>query len=62
MTIGSDSGLGTRAHYDVTRDGQKFIVAESPAGRAGAPPFTVLVNWRSIVARGVRPVDAPGGR
>jgi hypothetical protein len=60
--IGSESGLGTRAHYDVTRDGKKFIVAEFRDGRLAAPPFTVLVNWRSIVAKGVRPVDSPGGR
>jgi dipeptidyl aminopeptidase/acylaminoacyl peptidase len=61
--IGSESGIGTRASYDVTRDGQKFIVAESAAGRDGTDvPFTVLVNWRSIVAKGVRPVDSPGGR
>jgi len=61
--IGSETGIGTRASYDVTRDGRKFIVAESPAGREGADvPFTVLVNWRSLVAKGVRPVDSPGGR
>lgn len=57
-----EPGLGTRANYDVTRDGQKFIVAESPVGRAGSdPPFTLIVNWLSVVARGVRPVDASGG-
>jgi Tol biopolymer transport system component len=62
-TIGSETGIGTRASYDVTRDGQKFIVAESPAGSAGADmPFTLLINWRSAVARGVRPADAAGGR
>ena len=61
--IGSETGIGTRTSYDVTRDGRKFIVAESPAGREGADgPFTVLVNWRSLVAKGVRPVDSPGGR
>jgi hypothetical protein len=59
--IGSETGVGTRASYDVTRDGKKFIVAESPAGSAGADaPFTLLVNWRSAVAKGVRPVDSPG--
>jgi Tol biopolymer transport system component len=61
--IGFEGGLGNRAHYDVTRDGQRFIVAEFTAGRAAAnAPFTLLVNWRSAVARGVRPVDAAAGR
>jgi len=61
--IGGESGIGTRPSYDVTRDGQKFIVAESPVGLASAEsPFTLLVNWLSIVAKGVRPVDSPGGR
>lgn len=46
--IGAETGLGTRASYDVTRDGKKFIVAEAPADNAAAiPPFTLLVNWRA---------------
>ena len=61
--IGSERGLGTRASYDVTRDGRRFIVAESRSRSADvARPFTLLVNWRSAVAKGVRPVDAPGDR
>jgi hypothetical protein len=38
------------------------IVAEIP-GRAAATnaPFTILVNWQSAAARGVRPVTV-GGR
>jgi len=61
--MGSEGGLGTRASYDVTRDGLKFIVAESPAGSADVNrPFTLLMNWRSSVAKGVRPVDGPAGR
>jgi Tol biopolymer transport system component len=61
--IGSERGLGTRASYDVTRDGKKFIVAESRSRSADVDrPFTLLVNWRSAVAKGVRPVDGPAGR
>lgn len=48
-----ESGLGTRAIYDVTRDGLRFIVAEDRDGPpVGAVPITVLVDWRSKVTAG----------
>ena len=37
-------GLGTNAHYDVTADGQRFIVV-SRLGDTGNPPVTVVLNW-----------------
>jgi Tol biopolymer transport system component len=55
--IVTEAGIGTRASYDVTRDGQKFIVAEAAGGAATNAPFTILVNWRSVAARGVRPAS-----
>ncbi len=30
-------------HYDVTRDGQRFLV--QTAGEGGSPPLTLVVNW-----------------
>ena len=52
--IGSEAGIGTRASYDATRDGQRFIVSEIPGHTAATnAPFTMLVNWRSAAARGV---------
>ena len=54
----TEAGIGTRAAYDVTRDGQKFIVAEVPGGTAATnAPFTILVNWQSVAAKGVRPAS-----
>jgi len=49
-TIEYEAGVGTRADYDVTRDGQRFIVAEPRPQLEGAA-LTVLVNWTS----GLRP-------
>jgi Tol biopolymer transport system component len=46
----AEGGVGTRAHYAVTRDGQRFVVAEP---RSGGPrmtgPITVLVNWMAML-------------
>ena len=46
-------GLGTRADYDVTRDG-RFILAEPRPGSTDSPPIRVLVNWMSALTK-----DAP---
>jgi Tol biopolymer transport system component len=42
--MNTSSGLGTKANYDVTRDGSRVIVAEAPDGVDGRV-VTVLVNW-----------------
>ena len=35
-----------RMFYDVSRDGQRFLVnAEPPETQSIAPPVTVVVNW-----------------
>ena len=39
--------LGTRAHYDATRDGSRFIVAESSDTREGVGVVNIIVNWMS---------------
>jgi Tol biopolymer transport system component len=43
-------GLGTIANYDVTADGQRFLVA-TPTGTREEAPITVITNWRSLLAR-----------
>jgi len=52
-SIVSQPGVGTRASYDVTRDGQRFIVSEEPEGSGddarSQSSMTVLVNWTSAV-------------
>ena len=42
------SGLGTNANYDVTADGQRFIVA-SGLNAADSPPITVVLNWQAVL-------------
>ncbi len=51
-SLSPESGLGTRANYDATRDGSRFFVIE-PKKDAGpdTQPVTVLVNWQSIVTK-----------
>ena len=44
------SGLGTRANYDATRDGSRFIVAEAPDATE-TRVVTVLINWTSALKR-----------
>jgi hypothetical protein len=43
-------GLGTIANYDVTADGQRFLVV-TPTGTPEEPPITVITNWQSLLAR-----------
>jgi len=37
------SGFGGFAHYDVTRDGKRFLVAT--VGEGGSAPMNLVVNW-----------------
>ena len=34
---------GGGMHYDVTRDGKRFLIAT--AGEGGSAPLTLVVNW-----------------
>jgi serine/threonine protein kinase/Tol biopolymer transport system component len=43
-------GLGTIANYDVTADGQRFLVA-TPTGTREEAPIAVITNWQSLLAR-----------
>jgi Tol biopolymer transport system component len=53
MPFGPVAGLATRAGYDVTRDGQRFIIAEPrPGGRTSA--LAVVVNWTTALTVGRR--------
>ena len=45
------AGLGTRAEYDVTRDGQRFILAEPRPGSQDIHPIRVIVNWISALIK-----------
>ena len=45
-TMAYEAGVGTRADYAVTRDGQRFVVAE-PRPQAEGTALTVFVNWIS---------------
>jgi Tol biopolymer transport system component/tRNA A-37 threonylcarbamoyl transferase component Bud32 len=42
-------GIGTNAHYDVTADGKRFIIASRISGNDN-PPVTVVVNWTALSA------------
>jgi hypothetical protein len=33
--------------YDVTADGQRFLMLLPPGGRGGVAPLTVVVNWQA---------------
>ena len=43
----------TRNHYDVTADGQTFVVT-TLSGENAAAPMTVVVNWTSLLDRSPR--------
>ncbi len=53
VTLAADikaDGLGTRAEYDVTADGRRFIVNQIAEGEA-PPPITVIVNWTALLKK-----------
>ena len=43
---GPNSAIGFRAQYDVTRDGQRFLL-NVPAEDAAPASITVVVNWQA---------------
>jgi len=43
LLFDAQSGFGGFAHYDVTRDGKRFIVAT--LGEGGSAPMNLVVNW-----------------
>lgn len=43
------STLGSTPYYEVTPDGQRFLVAERE--KNSEPPFTVIVNWESLLKK-----------
>ena len=49
--LAPEAGLGTSAHYDVSADGQRFILA-SPLTDSLNGPITLLVNWTTALGRG----------
>jgi eukaryotic-like serine/threonine-protein kinase len=44
FTVTMSSGIGQGSTWEVTPDGQRFLVA-SASTRAAVPPITVVVNW-----------------
>jgi len=49
--------VDTRTHWDMTRDGQHFLLRQ-PAG-VEQPAFTVILNWQEkLKQRGCASVDA----
>ena len=41
---GPTTAAGFMAQYDVTRDGQRFLI-NVPLEEAASPPITVVTNW-----------------
>jgi hypothetical protein len=41
--------LGARPSFDVTPDGQRFLVAEPE--KNSEPPFTVILNWEALLKK-----------
>jgi serine/threonine protein kinase/Tol biopolymer transport system component len=49
LLFDAHSGFGGFAHYDVTPDGKRFIVAT--LGEAGSAPMNLVVNWTADLKR-----------
>ena len=45
MLNGPNNIVGFRPQYDVTRDGQRFLVNVLPLEETASSPITVVVNW-----------------
>ena len=48
MLNGPNPGTGFRAQYDVTRDGQRFLI-NVPLEETASSPITVVVNWQAAL-------------
>ena len=44
------SAINSRAAYDVSPDGQRFLV-NTLAEQAAPAPITLVVNWRALLKR-----------
>jgi Tol biopolymer transport system component len=49
LLFDAHSGFGGFAHYDVARDGKRFIVAT--VGEGGLAPMNLVVNWTADLKR-----------
>jgi len=47
--IAAEVVLAFRQQYDVTPDGQRFLMNVEPEGASAASPFTVVLNWQAGV-------------
>ena len=48
--LGATVTAGSTHQYDVTRDGQRFLVNTAPERHADSP-ITVVLNWRALLTR-----------
>ena len=53
FTVETGTGLANGNTWDVTPDGQRFLVS-SPSTRTAVPPITVVVNWLQRQATSLR--------
>jgi hypothetical protein len=42
---------GSQQQYDVTADGQRFLMIVEAEGARAASPFTVVLNWQAGLKR-----------
>jgi hypothetical protein len=45
------SAIGSGARYDVTRDGQRFLLQASGITQAPSPSITVVTNWTAALEK-----------
>lgn len=54
MSLYAGTNLGPyerTPNYDVTRDGQRFLMVKPPAGNAAAAQLNVVLNWHEELKR-----------
>jgi hypothetical protein len=44
------AGVGGPIHYDVSPDGQRFLVVTEPE-RGASPPLTLVQNWTALLKK-----------
>ena len=50
MLNGANSAVGFKAQYDVTRDGQRFLI-NMPLEEDAPSPITVVLNWTTSLKK-----------
>lgn len=51
ISLTGNAGLGTPSHYDVSPDGQRFLIATAAGDTPEISPIHLILNWPELLKR-----------